>query len=78
MTRAWGEPAEDRRAAAMDPKDHKAWLAHWSASLLRAIADCTENPPTSEDDFRWRWMVNCARLAHSRAVKAYPRLKQKA
>lgn len=62
----------------MNPKNHKAWLEHWANSLQRAISDCVANPPASEDDHRWRWMVNCAKLAHNRAVKAYPRLKQKA
>lgn len=62
----------------MDPKNHKAWLEHWSTQLVRAVADAIVNPPTADqhEDFRLQWAVHCARLAHSRALKAHPRLKK--
>lgn len=72
----WAEPKE--QPAGRNPRDHRAWLAHWSASLVKAIADAIANPPAvgQAEDFRLQWAVHCARLAHRRAIKAHPRLKQ--
>ena len=56
-----------------DPRDHAGWLAHWSDQLVRTIRDAVAHP---ECEFRLAYAVNCARIAHSRACKAYPRLKE--
>lgn len=72
---AWGGQPEKPRG--MDPKDHKVWVEFWGNKLVRAIADAIANPPADgQEDFRLRWVINCARLTHSRAVKAHPRLKR--
>ncbi len=52
-------------------RDHAAWLAYWGEQLTRAIADAIANG----GDFRIAYAVNCARIAHGRALKVKPRLK---
>ena len=59
-----------------DPKDHKAWLAHWASQLGPAIAEaCAYRPSAGELDHRLLYAMQCARSAHARAMKAHPRLK---
>jgi hypothetical protein len=56
-------------------RDHKGWLAYWGEQLVAAIADAASHPP---DGFRENYAVNCARIAHGRALKAKPSLRGEA
>ena len=59
----------------INTRDHAAWLSHWADQLVAAITSAVAHPPVGED-FRLQWAVHCARIAHSRAVKARPSLKK--
>lgn len=59
-----------------NPRDHKAWLAYWRDQLVNAIADAVQHPDFNTEDFRLNYAVHCARIAHGRALKAHPKLKE--
>jgi hypothetical protein len=62
-----------------DARDHKAWLEHWGKQLVAAIRDAQAHPEhESHDDFRLRYAISCARIAHGRAMKVKPSLKIRA
>lgn len=63
-------------ATPSNQRDHLAWLHYWADQLARALNDATtdQNPVTAA--FSLNYAVNCARIAHGRAMKAKPGLRK--
>ncbi len=59
----------------LDGRDHKAWLEYWGTQLVGAIANAVAPAEESTADYRLNYAVNCAKIAHRRALKVKPALK---
>lgn len=57
-----------------DPRDHEAWLAYWGEQAVAAIRRAIAQPDFVYEDHRLRYAINCARIAHHRALKVRPGL----
>lgn len=60
----------------MNPSDHRAWVEYWADQGVKALREALVGRHPGVEDYALENAVRYLRCAHSRAMKAYPRLKE--